>query len=237
VLVVGTDVRSAVPTGNRPRRHDRIVRGEGADRLDVVSLPETSSSATAETTDRLSGILSQGGPQALITAVHDHLGVDIAHYVEVDYTGFQKLIDAAGGISLKASTPLRDAGTGLALDGSCQHLDGAQALQLARSRRVEYRNADASTLATSRPSTSVGSNASRRWSPDPAAAVDGTDPLVRCHAHRRVRRQHHDRRRVRPQHAARPRHLEPIDSAAHRWSCPARSRSSVHEVNGCRPTS
>jgi LCP family protein required for cell wall assembly len=93
------------------------------------------------TTDRLNTFLPNGGPDALIGAVHDHLGIEIAHYVEVDFVGFERLIDAIGGLTLQPSAPLRDANTGLSLDEGCQHIDGTQALQLVRARHLEHRDA------------------------------------------------------------------------------------------------
>jgi LCP family protein required for cell wall assembly len=145
VLVVGTDAPLDGADGEGGRGDTIMIAqvDKAADRLAVIALPrDLVFRDGADTTDRLGDVLASGGPQALITAIRVHLGIDIAHYVQIDQPGFEKVIDAAGGVSLESSTPLRDAGTGLTLDGSCQHLDGAQALQLARSRRVEYRTPD-----------------------------------------------------------------------------------------------
>ncbi len=162
VLVVGTDgprpddETAASPDGAQPdsasvptvpgERSDTIMVvhvDQSSQHIDVLSLPRdlVFDDGTA-TTDRINTFLPRGGPDALISAIHHHLGIDIAHYVEIDLVGFTKLIDAAGGISVQSSALLRDMNTGLDLDATCRHLDVEQALQLARSRHVEYQIPD-----------------------------------------------------------------------------------------------
>ncbi len=144
VLVVGTDGPRLDGADDGTRRSDTIMLvhvDQSADRLVVLPLPrDLVFDEGAGTTDRINTFLPRGGPSALISAIHDHLGLEVSHYVEIDFQGFERLIDAAGGISVKPSAPVRDDFTGLDLDGTCQHLGGSQALQLARARHLEYRD-------------------------------------------------------------------------------------------------
>jgi len=65
------------------------------------------------------------------------LGVDINHYVEVDFDGFVRLIDLAGGVTIPFDAALRDESTGFAVEPGCQTLDGDAALAYVRSRRLQ----------------------------------------------------------------------------------------------------
>ncbi|MGZ4692570.1 MAG: LCP family protein [Acidimicrobiales bacterium] len=146
VLVVGTDGPRLDGTDDGTRRSDTIMVvhvDRSAHELTVLSLPRdlVFDDATGAA-DRLNAVLPRGGPTALIATIHDHLGIDIAHYVEIDFQGFEKLIDAVGGITVQANAPVRDLTSGLSLDVGCQHLDGAQALSLSRSRHVEFDSGD-----------------------------------------------------------------------------------------------
>jgi len=142
VLVVGTDGPRTDGTDDGTRRADTIMVVH-VDRsmpwLSVMSLPrDLVFDDGTRTTDRLDAVLAQGGPSALISSIRDHLGLEISHYVEIDFSGFRKLIDAAGGVTVQPTAPIRDLTTGVELDGTCQRLDGDQALAIARSRHVEY---------------------------------------------------------------------------------------------------
>jgi hypothetical protein len=63
--------------------------------------------------------------------------------VEIDFVGFQKLVDAVGGIPLWFDTPVRDTHTGLSVpEAECQVLDGEQARKFVRSRYIQFRGKD-----------------------------------------------------------------------------------------------
>ncbi len=83
------------------------------------------------------------GEQALIDTIKDSFGISINHYVEIDFVGFAKLVDAVGGIPLWFDAPVRDRHTGLSVPAAaCQVLDGEQARKFVRSRYLEYKGAD-----------------------------------------------------------------------------------------------
>jgi len=79
------------------------------------------------------------GPEHLIEAITDDLGIPIHHFVSIDFDGFQHVVDALGGLDMSFPVPLRDAYSGLNVTTTgCQHLDGAEALALVRARHLEY---------------------------------------------------------------------------------------------------
>jgi polyisoprenyl-teichoic acid--peptidoglycan teichoic acid transferase len=79
------------------------------------------------------------GPQTLIDTIREALGIEIHHYVEVDFAGFKALVEAIDGVTMWFDTPVRDARTGLDVRKTgCVTLGPLQALGLARSRHLEY---------------------------------------------------------------------------------------------------
>lgn len=85
----------------------------------------------------------QHGEQALIDTIEENFGISINHYLEIDFVGFERLVDAVGGIPLWFDTPVRDAHTGLSVrETGCVNLDGETARKFARSRYLQYRGKD-----------------------------------------------------------------------------------------------
>ena len=81
------------------------------------------------------------GPQTLVDTIQSDFGIPINHYLEVDFAGFQKLVNAIGGISSYFDVAMRDTNSGVNVPTEgCVKLDGAAALALARSRHLEYRD-------------------------------------------------------------------------------------------------
>ncbi|HKY13835.1 MAG TPA: LCP family protein [Microthrixaceae bacterium] len=81
------------------------------------------------------------GPQSLINTLQENLGVEINHYVEVNFESFKGLVDAIGGVPMYFDRPMYDQNTGLAIrKKGCYNLDAVQALAFARSRHLVYSN-------------------------------------------------------------------------------------------------
>jgi LCP family protein required for cell wall assembly len=84
-----------------------------------------------------------GGPRRLAETITQALGIPIHHYVEVDFAGFQRLVDEIGGVEICVEYATQDRNSGLALNPGCQTLDGHMALAYARSRRYqEFRDGE-----------------------------------------------------------------------------------------------
>jgi LCP family protein required for cell wall assembly len=82
-----------------------------------------------------------GGPALSISVVKDLLHVPINHLVEVNFENFPRLIDAMGGVTYTGGCVIaridggfRNGGYTLRLPSGSHHLDGRQALALARTR-------------------------------------------------------------------------------------------------------
>ena len=88
--------------------------------------------------DKINASFAIGGPQLLIQTIKDALGIDINHYVEVDFNGVERIVNAVGGVNVYADAPARDSFTGLDIPMvGCNALDGYQALAFVRSRHYE----------------------------------------------------------------------------------------------------
>ncbi|TDI50847.1 MAG: LytR family transcriptional regulator [Acidobacteria bacterium] len=87
--------------------------------------------------NRINAAYAFGGPSLMVETIRDSLGVEINHYVEIDFVGFQSLIDELGGIELWFPYPARDLKSGLDVDAGTQTLDGDTALAYARSRKYQ----------------------------------------------------------------------------------------------------
>ncbi len=81
----------------------------------------------------------ENGPARLVETIELNLGIEINQYAEVNFVGFQDVIDALGGVPMYFETPVRDPNTGLNIKtAGCHTLDGEQALAFARTRKLEY---------------------------------------------------------------------------------------------------
>ncbi|HVM52440.1 MAG TPA: LCP family protein [Acidimicrobiales bacterium] len=79
------------------------------------------------------------GPEALVETIKLNWNVPIHHYMQVDFKGFQGLVDAVGGVEIYLPGPVRDKVTGLNItDTGCVLFHGDQSLAYVRSRHFEY---------------------------------------------------------------------------------------------------
>src|SRR4029077_18627625 len=70
-------------------------------------------------------------------------GLDIQYYVEVNFVGFQKVVDALGGVTVNVQIPVLDDNfpepgnrrERLYVPAGVQHMTGGQALEYSRSRK------------------------------------------------------------------------------------------------------
>jgi LCP family protein required for cell wall assembly len=82
-----------------------------------------------------------GGPAESVTVIKDWLDIPINHVVEVNFENFPQLIDAMGGVSYTGGCIVSNLDGGsanggftLRLSAGTHHIDGKQALALARTR-------------------------------------------------------------------------------------------------------
>ncbi|WP_443059709.1 LCP family protein [Streptomyces sp. NBC_00443] len=75
-----------------------------------------------------------GGPVCAVKTVESLTDVRMDHYIEIDFSGFAKLVDALGGVTVTTDEDIDDEDSHLTLEAGTHHLDGTRALALARTR-------------------------------------------------------------------------------------------------------
>jgi len=154
VLLVGSDTREntegelAEATG----RDDPTTAGRRSDTMMVLHVDPGSRKAAILSIPRdlwvpISGqgysakintAYAVGGAPLLVETIQESLGITVNHYVEVDFVGFQNIVNTVGGVNVYFSSPARDRFSGLDIaDPGCVSLDGFQALGFVRSRHYE----------------------------------------------------------------------------------------------------
>jgi LCP family protein required for cell wall assembly len=87
--------------------------------------------------NKINAAFGFGGAPLMVETVVKETGIAVNHYVEVDFVGFQAIVDELGGVPINFPFPARDSKSGLRVDAGVQVLDGRQALAFARSRSYQ----------------------------------------------------------------------------------------------------
>ncbi len=149
ILVLGSDVRTrgtaepgAQTTGNGRSDSILLMRiGGGANsrmsiaRDTVVDIPGAGR-------QRVNAAYAIGGTALAVQTIEEYTGIDINHVMIVSFEDFPSLIDAMGGITYrggcvvsKINGGFKNGGYTLRLPAGKSHIDGKQALALARTRK------------------------------------------------------------------------------------------------------
>ena len=84
---------------------------------------------------KINSALLIGGAPLLLATVSSMFDVEINHYVEMDFAGFEQVVDTLGGVPVWFPNPVRDPKSHLNIETpGCHVLGGEQALQYVRSR-------------------------------------------------------------------------------------------------------
>ncbi len=87
--------------------------------------------------NRINAAFAFGGASLMVETVKRATGLEVHHYVEVDFVGFAAIVDQLGGVEISFPFPARDLKSGLQVDAGLQRLDGMTALAYARSRSYQ----------------------------------------------------------------------------------------------------
>lgn len=87
--------------------------------------------------NKINAAYAFGGPSLMVRTIKQNLGVEINHYVEINFVGFIAMIDDLGGIEIAFPNPARDLSSGLNVEAGMQRLNGKTALAYARSRKYQ----------------------------------------------------------------------------------------------------
>ena len=146
-LLLGSDSRKGLPskfgnTTNSPgRRSDTIIVVQVdpiRKRTIVLSIPrDLRVPIPGHGVNKINTSFNYG-PNTVVKTVEKLTGLQINHYVEVNFLGFEGLVNALGGVTICVDRPMVDSYSGLDLPHKgCYDMRGAQALSFVRARHVE----------------------------------------------------------------------------------------------------
>ena len=179
ILVLGSDVRTsenaepgAQTTGNGRSDSILLLRiGGGANsrmaiaRDTVVDIPGAGRA-------KINTAYSIGGAALAVQTIEQYTGIDIHHVMIVSFADFPALIDAMGGITYRGGCVVsringgfKNGGYTLRLPAGKSHIDGDQALALARTRTNECAKNEDDLTRTRRQQKIVGAMKRRLLSP------------------------------------------------------------------------
>lgn len=134
VLVLGSDTRDEGSTG----RSDTIILARvdpSTKDVTLVSIPrDTQVELEGHGTQKINAAYAFDGVSGAVNAVSNFAGVPIAHVVEIDFSGFQEIVDALGGVTV--NVPANTEYNGISVPEGKQTLNGEQALVFARCRKT-----------------------------------------------------------------------------------------------------
>ncbi len=119
----------------------------------LISVPrDTRVTIEGHGEQKINAAYAFGGPSGAIDAVSDLAGVPINHYAEIDFDGFEAIVDALGGIEVDVPMEIDDSMAGGHVDAGLQTLNGQEALILCRSRHAydDYGDGDSYRAANQR---------------------------------------------------------------------------------------
>ncbi len=144
ILVMGVDVGTPGATNaNDPKRTDTMIVAHynaNDKKVNLVSIPRDTLITINGKNQKINAAHAIGGVDYAVAAVQKLLGVQIDYYGKIDYKGFDKLIDAIGGVNIDITRKMDydDPEQDLSIHfdkGTNVHLDGKKAEEFFRWRK------------------------------------------------------------------------------------------------------
>ena len=159
VLIVGSDSRGDLKAGEGTQgRGDTFVSGQRSDTVilahlygdsdtaQLVSFPRDSwvtipayvgegGKQVAAHDSKLNAAFFEGGPALLIATIESLSGLSIDRYVQVDFDGFQTIVNRLDGVEVCLAEAAKEKDSGIDLPAGRQTIKGDQALAFVRQRK------------------------------------------------------------------------------------------------------
>lgn len=166
VLLMGSDTRTG--KGNRgfgkpgqfggERSDTTILLHVSADRSNAiaVSIPrdtlitlpkcEKDGKTVGGYEGKFNAAFELGGPGCTMKAVEEITGLELDHFMVIDFGGFKNIVDAVGGVEICLENPVNDPQSGLNLPAGKQVVQGKDALAFVRARKSLGDGSDTSRI-------------------------------------------------------------------------------------------
>jgi LCP family protein required for cell wall assembly len=158
ILLIGNQTRQGLTAQQQIQYGTSIGSGSLADIMMILHLdPKTGTASILSiprdlfspmpansdvgTYQKMDAALNNGadGPDNLVNAIQEDLGIPINHFIELNFNGFINSVNALGGIDVYFPDPVFDAESQLSIGTpGCHHLNGVEALALVRARHLQY---------------------------------------------------------------------------------------------------
>ncbi|MFT4088305.1 MAG: LCP family protein, partial [Gordonia sp. (in: high G+C Gram-positive bacteria)] len=166
-LIVGTDSRAGKNNSNLGGGDSTTIEGARSDTVLLVNVPADRSRVVAVSWPRdlqvdrpdcqqwdfntakygddlpgedgvkLNSIYADGGPTCLVKTLQQMSGLNINHFIAMDFEGFEQVVKAVGGVTVCSTVPLYDYELGYILKKpGTKKLTGRAALQYVRARNI-----------------------------------------------------------------------------------------------------
>ncbi len=150
ILAVGSDTRALGKGSSASFGNSSEVTGQRSDTIMLLRVVPASSSIALLSiprdlivpvagmgTTRINATFDSG-PSLLISTIENDLGIDINHFMVVNFYSFTQISDSLGGVYQYFPTPARDLFSDLGVPAGCVLLKGSEALAFVRSREYQY---------------------------------------------------------------------------------------------------
>ena len=139
VLVLGVDRRPSTDEGSSSRSDTLMLVKVSPEsgRVELLSVPrDLLVEVSPGVEDRINTAYAYGSVEQATAVMEDLTGISIDRYAIVDFGGFEDVINAMGGITLRVEQPIRLGieGRRVYIPAGTQELDGLEALAYARYR-------------------------------------------------------------------------------------------------------
>ena len=147
ILVAGVDVRSGLSPAQQARLHVGHAISSNSDTMMIVHVPADHSSVSVVSLPRdswvdipghgmnkINAAFGLGGPKLMVRTVEHDTGLTINDYVEVDFPGFVKVVNALGGVNICLPYAVNAPYSGLHMPAGPHHVYGVTALEFVRDR-------------------------------------------------------------------------------------------------------
>jgi LCP family protein required for cell wall assembly len=147
LLVAGVDIRKGLTPRQEAELHVGHDVSSNSDTLmivhvtadhrsvQVIALPRDSwVNIPGHGPNKINAAFGLGGPKLMVATVEKNTGLTINDYIEVNFLGFVKIIDALGGVNICLPYAVDDPYSGLRMTAGVHHVNGITALEFARDR-------------------------------------------------------------------------------------------------------
>ena len=196
-LILGSDQRTegtqepGASTSGPSRADSILLLRFGGGHSAKLSIPrDTVVDIPGHGRDKINAAYAIGGASLTIETIKAYLGIDVNHLFEVNFANFPSLIDAMGGIDYTGGCVVsringgyRNGGYTLRLPAGTTHIDGDQALALARTRKNACNPSESDLSRARRQQKMLSGMKSRLFSPGGFVRL----PLISWNAPKSVR--------------------------------------------------